>query len=300
MKYDIIGDIHGHGTKLENLLVKMGYQLTNKGYSHPEHTAIFVGDFVDKGEDLAEHKKVLNIVMPMVANGNALAVMGNHEFNAIAFHTEVDGKPLRAHSSDNITQHKAFLNEFPVGSAGAKEVITFFKSLPLFLELDDFRVVHACWDDAQIEFLKKSLPDNKVTDRFMIQANTKSTPAYEAIERVLKGVEIELPNGISFKDSSGKIRTGLRVKWWDSNKTSLQELSTRPDLKLPNTDVDLSEHIPFYPESSPLCFIGHYWLKGEPKPLTNNVICVDYSVAGGGDLVAYRYEAAGNGNFVSC
>lgn len=299
-KYDIIGDIHGHGTKLENLLIKMGYNLTSKGFSHPERTAIFVGDFVDGGEDLAEHKKVLDIVMPMVSNGHALAVMGNHEFNAIAFHTEVNGKPLREHNSDNIKQHKAFLNEFPAGSPEAQDVITFFKSLPLFLELDDFRVVHACWDDTHIDVIKKLLPNNKVTSQFMIKANTKGTLEYKAIERVLKGVEVELPDGLTFKDSKEKVRSGLRVNWWDRDATSLQEVSRQPDLDLSHIDIDLSAHIPFYPESAPLCFIGHYWLSGEPKPVSNNVICVDYAVAGGGDLVAFRYEAAGIVSFVSC
>ena len=300
MAYDIIGDIHGHGTKLENLLIKMGYQLTSKGYSHPENTAVFVGDFVDKGEHLKEHKKVLDIVMPMVANGNALAVMGNHEFNAIAFHTEVNDKPLREHSSKNIGQHEAFLNEFPVGSPEAQEVITFFKSLPLFLELSDFRVVHACWDDKQIEFIKKTLPDNKVTNEFMIQANIAETPEYMAIERLLKGVEIELPDGLTFKDSYGNTRDALRVNWWNTKATSLQEVSRQPNLDLSHINIDLSEHIPFYPESSPRCFIGHYWLIGEPQQLSHNVICVDYSVAGGRALVAYRHNASESSDFVAC
>ncbi|GAA0305705.1 metallophosphoesterase [Psychrosphaera haliotis] len=299
MKYDIIGDIHGHGTKLENLLIKMGYKLTSKGYSHPEHTAIFVGDFVDKGVELKEHKKVLDIVMAMVANGNALAVMGNHEFNAIAFHTEVDGKPLRKHSSKNVEQHEAFLNEFPVGSQEAQEVIAFFKSLPLFIELNDFRVVHACWDDKQVEFIKKVLPDNRVTSDFMIQASTKDTPEYLAIETLLKGVEIELPNGLTFNDSYGNTRSELRVNWWDTKAKSLQELSRQPDLDVSHIDIDLKANIPFYPEPSPTCFIGHYWLRGEPKKLSDNVICVDYSVAGGGDLVAYQFESPTKGSFTS-
>jgi len=37
-------------------------------------------------------------------------------------------------------------------------------------------------------------------------------------------------------------------------------------------------------------FVGHYWLTGTPKPLTNNVACTDYSVAKGGKLVAYRWD----------
>ena len=38
-------------------------------------------------------------------------------------------------------------------------------------------------------------------------------------------------------------------------------------------------------------FIGHYWLDGVPKPLANNIACLDYSVAKpGGSLVAYRFD----------
>ncbi|MDA9556998.1 hypothetical protein N9R79_05785 [Vibrio sp.] len=37
-----------------------------------------------------------------------------------------------------------------------------------------------------------------------------------------------------------------------------------------------------------MCFIGHYWLKGDLNPLASNVIGVDYSVAKGGKLVAYQ------------
>ena len=39
-------------------------------------------------------------------------------------------------------------------------------------------------------------------------------------------------------------------------------------------------------------FIGHYWL--DPRealaPLTRRVACVDFSVAKGGPLVAYRFD----------
>tara|TARA_A100001015_G_scaffold179280_1_gene199318 strand:- start:61 stop:258 length:198 start_codon:yes stop_codon:yes gene_type:complete len=62
---------------------------------------IFLGDFIDRGESLYEHKELLGIVMKMVRAGNALSVMGNHEFNALAYHTEVDGMPLRPHSKKN-------------------------------------------------------------------------------------------------------------------------------------------------------------------------------------------------------
>jgi hypothetical protein len=37
-------------------------------------------------------------------------------------------------------------------------------------------------------------------------------------------------------------------------------------------------------------FFGHYWLIGNPTPHKINVCCLDYSVAKGGKLVAYRYN----------
>lgn len=38
-------------------------------------------------------------------------------------------------------------------------------------------------------------------------------------------------------------------------------------------------------------FVGHYWLKDErPSLLAPNVACLDYSVAKGGFLCAYRWQ----------
>jgi metallophosphoesterase superfamily enzyme len=44
---------------------------------------IFLGDFIDRGGSLYEHKELLGIVMKMVRAGNALSVMGNHEFDSL-------------------------------------------------------------------------------------------------------------------------------------------------------------------------------------------------------------------------
>jgi hypothetical protein len=37
-------------------------------------------------------------------------------------------------------------------------------------------------------------------------------------------------------------------------------------------------------------FFGHYWLKGNPAIENNKAICLDYSVAKGGLLVAFKSE----------
>jgi hypothetical protein len=46
-----------------------------------------------------------------------------------------------------------------------------------------------------------------------------------------------------------------------------------------------------YPAGAPPVFFGHYWLDAPaPAPLAPNVVCLDYSVAKGGFLCAYRWE----------
>ncbi|MFK0573549.1 MAG: hypothetical protein RM811_021180, partial [Endozoicomonas sp.] len=69
--------------------------------------------------------------------------------------------------------------------------------------------------------------------------------------------------------------------------------------KLPETP--LPENAYHYRDDVPL-FVGHYWLDGTPETLSNNVACVDFSVArAGGKLAAYRWsgeQQLRNENFV--
>src|ERR1700716_1625633 len=88
--YDLIGDIHGHADEMVQLLEALGYRKRGTTYAHPERKVIFLGDFIDRGPKIRE---VLEIVRPMIEEGKALAVMGNHELNALAYHTEDRDKP---------------------------------------------------------------------------------------------------------------------------------------------------------------------------------------------------------------
>jgi hypothetical protein len=46
-----------------------------------------------------------------------------------------------------------------------------------------------------------------------------------------------------------------------------------------------------YPADAKPVFIGHYWLTAaRPELLAENVACLDYSVAKGGFLCAYRWD----------
>lgn len=75
--FDLIGDIHGCFDELLLLLQSLGYEDTPTGARHPQgRKAMFLGDLVDRGPKTPE---VLDLVMNMVASGDALAVPGNHE-----------------------------------------------------------------------------------------------------------------------------------------------------------------------------------------------------------------------------
>lgn len=292
--YDIIGDIHGHASELEGLLISMDYHINDDGcYQHANRKAIFVGDFVDRGK---EQKAVINIVRPMVEKGAALAVMGNHEFNAISYHTKHPntGKPLRKHNENHTIQHQAFLDEY-TDEDEITDVINWFKCLPLYLELDEIRVIHACWNMAAMVAIQGELDRNNcLNERFLTKANQVGTCQFEAVETLLKGIELDLPNGQSFKDSYGKSRTRTRIKWWQSESNTYKSLAIVPKSTLesvPNSLAPIESLGDFqYSLYEKPVFCGHYWFTGKPSRLQQNVACLDYSVAKEGNLTAYRWN----------
>jgi hypothetical protein len=150
MNYDIIGDIHGHADELESLLTTLGYRNTYGAWRHANRTALFVGDLIDRGPRQVD---TVRMVRAMVDAGSARCIMGNHEFNAIAWHTadpELPGEYLRQHGRPgNRQQHARFLADVE-GTALHDELIDWFKTLPLWLDLGQLRIVHACWNEAYI------------------------------------------------------------------------------------------------------------------------------------------------------
>lgn len=285
--YDLIGDIHGHADALERLLQQLGYARQKGIYRHPERQAIFLGDFIDRGPKI---KETLEIVRPMIDSGAALAVMGNHELNALAFHTRVPNKPsehLRPHNEKNSNQHAETMRQIPAGELNS--YLNWFRTLPLWLDLDGLRVVHACWDEAHMA--KISGP---ISDEFLYSACLPRGSLFEPVETILKGKEAKLPPGATFHDKDGHERTATRVKWYeppDGHTYRTYAMASEPiesDLPLPEEVIQAA--VP-YPEDAKPVFVGHYWLKGSrPELLRRNIACVDWSVAKGGFLCAYRWD----------
>jgi len=301
MKYDIIGDVHGHAYELVVLLNRMGYTLSSNGhYHHPDRMAIFVGDYIDRGP---QSRDVCRIVRRMVEGESAIALMGNHEYNAICFHTLYDSNKelnkgyLRKHNLKNIKQHCETLESYD-HQEELEQDIEWFKKLPLYYENESFRVVHACWHAEKIAYLKSVNNDenfNKVGMPYSFLENSvvKNSNEYQAVEILLKGPELTTPDQKPFKDKDGNERNAFRVKWWEAPvDATYKSISAPSNNHLPEIPVKFDDlaSTDFYNCNDKIVFFGHYWLQGDPKIQSSNICCLDYSVAKKGKLVAYRYD----------
>lgn len=292
--YDIIGDIHGHNLSLIALLNELGYTQDNYGtYGHADRKAIFLGDFIDRGPG---QREVISIVKNMIDAGAALSVMGNHEFNAIAYATRSEGNDsfLRPHTDKNRHQHQAFLDAYANDQNAYNDAIDWFKTLPLWLDLGDIKVVHACWDKQAIaNIIKLQNGNTYLTDELLHSASQKGSWQFNAVETLLKGKEITLPSGMSFSDKDGVARHEIRVRWWDNSAKTYQEAFVGTEharTHIPDDEI-IGDHLIEYSHDEPPVFLGHYWMEGKPEPLSKNIACTDYSVAKpGGKLVAYQWD----------
>jgi len=302
--FDIIGDIHGHATELMVLLNKMGYELSNGYYQHPTRKVLFVGDYIDRGPEIRE---VLGIVKGMTDNDQAIALMGNHEYNCLCFNTKgSDGDYLRKHTQKNIHQHKVTIDQFKNYQKDWKIYLDWMWNLPLWYDSTSFRAVHACWSESVIASLQSRLEGTKLSRELIEESCNEESDLFEWIETTLKGKELPLPEGITFPDKDGHPRSNVRIKWWmKPENTTYGELKVNPEYDVPDVLVDPNHPIlaDVYAEEAKPVFFGHYWLRGTPSIYRSNVCCLDYSVAKKGKLVAYRYAGErilSNSNLTWC
>lgn len=290
--HDIIGDVHGQFDKLIALLTHLGYRDNGGAWRHPDRSVIFVGDLIDRGP---KQLATVDLVRRMVVAGSARCVMGNHEFNAIAWATpdpEQPGKFLRDHHKPgNREQHSAFLEEVEC-TPHQKEITDWFRTLPLWLDLAGLRIVHACWYQASIDQLQPLMgPNQTLTDELILLGSRKGHWVYKAIETICKGPEVELPEGLSFKDKDGKVRHEVRVRWWQEDLSTYRKAAQGPREEVEKIpDLPMPAEWMGHPYSGVPVVFGHYWFTGKPEVISPRFACLDYSAARDGPLVAYRWD----------
>jgi hypothetical protein len=292
--YDLIGDIHGQHGKLKKLLEALGYERQGLEISAPwrhpgGRKVLFLGDYIDRGPAIRE---TLHTVRAMVDAGQALAIMGNHEYNAICAATpDGQGGFLRSEKRNRGGQRET-LRQF-IGFEDEWELWKLWmKRLPMFLDLGDLRAVHACWDARAIDQLSgKTIED----PAFLVRTASPLMEEFRAVETLLKGPELKLPEGSVFYDKEGIARKNVRVRWWGLSRSHrigeiIMPEPTEAEVEVP--EQALAE-LPNYPLDHPPVFFGHYWFPPHRQrmPLAANIACLDYSAAFADNaLTAYRWQ----------
>jgi len=308
MHYDIIADVHGRYDKLEPLLIRMGYQHDGTSFVPPAgHMALFLGDLIDPKPGHPQPggvKNVLHAVKAMQERGYALVIMGNHEFNAICFHTMgPKGEWLKIRGPGIIEHHQGTLDDFPKYDDPTSEWqqvwMPWMKALPFYLDLGGFRAIHACWHPDFFEILEgKTLNDHD----FLVACADKESKEGKAIEVLLKGVEVPLPKPHSFTDHTGTVRKEFRARWWEmpGDDVMCRDLVFPANDEIAEVPVAHEARGMFspYPSDAPPVFFGHYFKPADAtqEPERPNVACLDHSAAISGPLVAYRWKGCASIN----
>ena len=237
----------------------------------------------------------------MVAAGHAHCIMGNHEYYALAWNT-----PTSADSSDNYVRphtkrharlQRETFEQFALHPYDWQDFNQWFLTLPLFIDAQRFRAVHACWDDRLINTLRTRFADGRINQAFIQQSAVSGSFADQTFNRLLRGVNLPLPYGMSQTGQDGFTRSSFRTKFWHDDQSTLtygdvvfQPDALPGDLAQELLPAEYLQHVTGYDAHQPLLFVGHYWRQGQPSLIRPNLACLDYSAVNGGKLVAYRLD----------
>ncbi len=217
---DIVGDVHGEIDALHNLLNHLGY---GESGVHPEgRRLVFLGDLIDRGPD---SPAVVELVARCVEAGNAQSVMGNHELNILRNERKHGnhwffGEPEALAKSGPITPQRL------ADEDTRKRILNFCHRLPLALERDGLRIVHACWRSDRIALVRQStdalplfLKYRDEIETCLGQNGTVDATARNLALQNQNPVKV-LTSGIEVRadkpfEANGRVRSEARFPWWN-------------------------------------------------------------------------------------
>ncbi|QXZ08311.1 metallophosphoesterase [Comamonas sp. Y33R10-2] len=298
---DIVGDIHGEYSALVQLMTHLGYDLQG---NHPNgRRLVFVGDFCDRGPD---SPSVLALVAAMLAAGKAHAVLGNHEINLLREDAK-DGSGWFFDSRVESDQPK-YAPFARMSAADAPAILQQLSQLPIALEREDLRIVHAAWRPEQIAMIRE-LPTGSARasyDHFEKLANAQALT--HCIAQRMRQEALSWPHSLEDHRYEPPFLPA-------HSESELGKAMVNP-LKVLTAGVERECRNPFYAggkwrfvervgwwneyNEAPAVIVGHYWRRMHPadapahgsqfenlfggtSPVSwhgarNNVFCVDYSV----------------------
>lgn len=147
---DFIGDVHGEYDALCSLLTCLGYPLTGEPHPDGRHL-VFVGDLFDRGPD---SPSVFKLVERLHSSKVAYIVLGNHELSLLTNKAKEGSGWFFSTRADTDTRYIPFEIASP---SAITDILQFLKNLPIVLEREDVRVVHAAWHNETIETLRTEI-----------------------------------------------------------------------------------------------------------------------------------------------
>lgn len=265
-EYIFIPDLHARADKLIVILNSLNITKSQGRWLNPSnYQLVFLGDLIDNGHS---NLRVIATVRELVKEIGALCIMGNHELNAILYYHN-----LREHSPKNREQHKTFLDEIENDAELYADTIDWFASLPLYYEFENAIAVHASWSRETVRKydIKSGCP---ISSELLLSLHDEET--HRHVVELLKGTEIDLPAGVTFKDIYGHERTSFRYKWWNKGwDGTLQSIAASLPPNSSNDDIVINESNLSLPtnDESKLIFFGHYKL--DELELNEKYICLD-------------------------
>lgn len=283
---DFIGDVHGCGQTLGRLLRKLGYRFEGGSYRHPDRRAVFIGDLFDRGPRV---RLSTQMARAMVDADQADWILGNHELDVMSL--VLEGGSIRPMTKRAQRQTQATFADFSHDDLLA--LCEWLRDCPLWIDSPGWRAVHACWDDGSVASLKSRL-GGAAPGRHFEQLYSVTGELDPSAQVLLRGPSLPLPNGRGMLGQDGVQRKSFRVAFWIDEPDTLGELVFQPD-PLP-ADLDrqpLAPHstagLPHYSIDHPPLFFGHYWRRGRPAKVADNLVCLDYSAVLREKLVCYSH-----------
>jgi len=251
---DIVGDVHGEIDALRDLLGHLGYAADG---SHPENRRlVFVGDLTDRGPD---SPAVVELIQGLVEAGRARCVLGNHDLNLLLGDRKHDNHWFYGEEWSLAGEGNPITRAQLADETIRQNVLAFFGTLPLALERNDLRVVHACWDDKMAEIVRKADDTLALYEKSeqAIKARLRETDLDEVDQNLALQNENPvkvLTSGVEQRAAepfyaSGKLRHEERVPWWKEY------------------------------QGEKLCVFGHYSFYQGDSNSSGRAICIDYAVS---------------------
>ena len=145
---DFVGDVHGEIDALRSLMNHLGYD--DDGEHAKGRRLVFLGDLTDRGPD---SPAVVRFVQHLCNEGRAQCVLGNHDLNILLKKKKYDNDWF---FGKEFMEDGAVVPQMLADETTQQEVLHFFSTLPIALERDDLRVVHASWSDPMIKLAKEA------------------------------------------------------------------------------------------------------------------------------------------------